>query len=189
MISQTLRSSERHLACPSVRYQDSCVLKLYSGFWSSATPRLGRLPLPTKRSSSRNIQPFSHFQHRLSRFSAAALPSSPPSLSPSPPPFPSSYPPLPSPRFHQSLESSRLRGTSNVTAISRSVPEEDGGRNVEHDCQTRNSFACALLRCSLNQYEKSVWQVAGYRFPFRCPLQSFARLWNSFEFSSLLVSA
>ncbi|KYN16124.1 hypothetical protein ALC57_11649 [Trachymyrmex cornetzi] len=64
----------------------------------------------------------------------------------------SSYPPLPSPRFDQSLESSRLRGTPNVTAISRSVSEEDGGRNVEHDCQTRNSSF--VLRCSSNQYEK-----------------------------------
>ncbi|KYQ58890.1 hypothetical protein ALC60_02046, partial [Trachymyrmex zeteki] len=64
----------------------------------------------------------------------------------------SSYPPLPSPRFDQSLESSRLRGTPNVTAISRSVSEEDGGRNVEHDCQTRNSSF--VLRCFSNQYGK-----------------------------------
>lgn len=69
-------------------------------------------------------------------------------------PFPSSYPPLPSPRFDQSLESSRLRGTPNVTAISRSVSEEDGGRNVEHDCQTRNSSF--VLRCSSNQYERQM---------------------------------
>ncbi|KYM99777.1 hypothetical protein ALC62_09395 [Cyphomyrmex costatus] len=72
-------------------------------------------------------------------------------------PFPSSYPPLPSPRFDQSLESSRLRGTPNVTAISRSVSEEDGGRNVEHDCQTRNSSF--VLRCSSNQYEKRMAEL------------------------------
>lgn len=33
---------QRRLACPSVRYQDSSVLKLYlvSGFWTTTTPRL-----------------------------------------------------------------------------------------------------------------------------------------------------
>jgi len=141
-----MRNSEtrqRRLTCSSVRYQDSSVLKLYlvSSFWD-------RLRLDSAVDATDGVLVLEEYSAIL------PFPAPPFSFLCGRTPLTSSllsYPPLPSPRFDQSLESSRLRGTPNVTAISRSVPEEDGC-NVEHDCQTRNSLL--VVRCFSNQYEK-----------------------------------